>query len=51
MSHEIVVCLRCDKIIRQCRCMNHNKQRVYDICDDCRKIEEEIVAPPSGKEE
>lgn len=39
MSHEIVRCMRCDKIIKQCRCMDHNKATVYDICDDCRKIE------------
>lgn len=41
MSHEIVRCMRCNKIIRQCRCINHNKATVYDICDNCRQDEAE----------
>jgi hypothetical protein len=37
MSHEIVKCKKCEKIIRQCRCFDCIKPTIYEICDDCEK--------------
>ena len=34
-GHERVVCSKCDKIIRQCRCMEPHKVITFETCDKC----------------
>ena len=36
ITHEIVKCSKCKKIIRQCRCMDKNKPIHYEVCDECK---------------
>lgn len=36
-GHEIVKCSKCDKVIRQCRCMDKNKPIVYEVCQECQR--------------
>ncbi len=35
MSHGIVKCKKCDKIIRQCKCMSSDKKVYLDTCKEC----------------
>ena len=39
MSHEIVKCSICKKIIAQCRCMDCNKEVRWEICEECQDIQ------------
>ena len=41
MDHFICYCIRCDKVINQCRCPDKNKTVIYSICDECKKKEKE----------
>ena len=36
-GHFKVVCKNCDKVIKQCRCMNE-KVTGYELCDKCLRI-------------
>lgn len=40
MSHYIKKCKICKKVISQCRCMSCNKTEIFDICNECKKIED-----------
>ena len=36
-THEKVVCRKCQKVVRQCRCMEGSKFCTYvDECEDCK---------------
>lgn len=36
MSHGIVKCLECQRVISQCRCMHHNDQDSWEVCEQCK---------------
>jgi len=36
MCHFMIVCKECDKIIKQCKCMDKNKEVKYDTCEECK---------------
>lgn len=38
MGHEKVICKVCDKVIRQCRCLEGHNNTKYEICDDCKEV-------------
>lgn len=42
MSHGIVKCELCDRIIRQCRCRNHTKNVSYELCQVCQDRQKAI---------
>jgi hypothetical protein len=35
MSHFIVYCRVCNKVISQCRCMFCDKEKKYGVCPEC----------------
>ena len=35
-GHKIVKCIKCEKVISQCRCMDMNKPVEYELCDECK---------------
>ncbi len=35
MSHFIVRCRCCNKVLNQCRCADLNKELRYEICEGC----------------
>ncbi len=43
MSHEIVRCKSCKKVIRQCRCGCINKPTRYEICEECRNKDTSVM--------
>lgn len=36
MKHFKRICIECEKVIAQCRCMCKNKSIEHDVCEDCR---------------
>lgn len=40
MSHFKVICEKCGTVISQCRCMSCDKTTTYEICDKCKKQEQ-----------
>ena len=36
MSHEKIVCPKCEKVIKQCRCIEGHKNTIYRLCDSCK---------------
>ena len=35
-DHYKVICEKCEKIIKQCRCNEDNKKVTYEICEKCK---------------
>ncbi len=38
MSHGKTICKLCDKVVRQCKCMEGHKNVTEVVCDSCQKI-------------
>ena len=45
MSHGIIKCSECGKVILQCRCIEGHKNVTYQVCDECK------TNPPAPKEQ
>jgi len=41
-EHKKVVCVKCDKVISQCRCMGYHKTIEYSICKECKQKEDSL---------
>lgn len=41
--HYIKECIKCNKVIEQCRCMDANKQIIYSICPECEEKKNNVV--------
>ena len=35
-GHKKVICIECDAVIGQCRCMTADKTITYEICNKCK---------------
>lgn len=42
-GHYITYCSKCNKVIEQCRCMDCNKEKRYEICSDCALKGMEVI--------
>ena len=40
-GHHITKCIKCGKVISQCRCTDDNKPIFYDTCEECLKLKKE----------
>lgn len=49
-THKLVKCKECGKTISNCRCMSPNKTVVYEICDDCKKMDKTAMVKLSNEE-
>lgn len=42
MSHFIIICSECGKVISQCRCPAENKTKTYEVCKECKEKHNEM---------
>ncbi len=44
-GHRKTLCIECDAVINQCRCMSPDKTITYDTCTNCKAAAFDIVTP------
>lgn len=47
MSHFIIKCTKCKKLMGQCRCPSKDKMTKWSICDGCKGSKEEQPTEPA----
>lgn len=50
MSHYILRCSSCNKVIEQCRCYGCDKATLYDKCNACKALAGEALGIPEDPE-